>query len=60
MNIKEAIVQKLYLIRKKMEEKEKKGRGERNADVIRLEMENKDHLTEVDGLLTKMNEALRK
>ena len=48
------------MIRKKMEEKDKKFKEERNTDIIRLELEIKDMINETDGQLVKMNEALRK
>lgn len=59
LNLKDNAVTKLHEIRKKNEQKEKDKRP-RNADTIKLDVEIKDLINEIDSILAKMNEALRK
>lgn len=56
-NIKEACIQRMHALRKKIEEREKKGR---TAEGIRLDVEMKDIVGEIEMLLNKMNEVIRK
>lgn len=57
VNIKDTITQRFHALRKKVEEKEKKSGS---ADGVRLGVEIKDLIREIEDLLMKMNETLRK
>ncbi|CAD8084122.1 unnamed protein product [Paramecium sonneborni] len=59
-SLKDSIHTLLFQLRSKIEQKAKYANVQRNVETIKLDVEIKDLVTDVESLLDKLNEALRK
>ncbi|KAM3134703.1 hypothetical protein pb186bvf_013178 [Paramecium bursaria] len=59
-SFKDAIYKKLHQLRAKAEQKQINSTKARDTDGIKLDIEIKDLIQEIEGILNKMNDALRK
>ncbi|CAK69765.1 unnamed protein product (macronuclear) [Paramecium tetraurelia] len=60
ISLKDSIHNLLFKLRSKIEEKHKYANVQRNQDAIKLDIEIRDLITDIERLLDRLNEALRK